>query len=415
LKNPEPVTDWTRTGRADSVVADLHTAAADRPSAIASCLALATVGFMTSMGMPMVVDALIEQYGYSEGHAGYVASTEYLGMFAASVVVSSLILRVSRQKLALAGILIAIASNAASLFLTVLPNLLAVRFLSGLGCGMAYAVAVAVLAGTKQTVRNFMFLVFANSAANVLVLYCFPPVLKHWHLAGIFVAYCGVLIATTFSVLWLPKRFAATNVPNSGPDVPPVESTPRFVPWLCLFAVFCFYMMIGAYWSFIVPIGASIGFDAARVGQMLSAGILLSIISCLVAYWLSRRLGQSKPLLFALGIIAVTHIGGGLWFGAAGFLIGLGLVNFFWSFTDIYQFGTIANIDHSGVFASRIQGAQMFGYVISPAVAGWLLDHNFGYPRLLILLGAYVATAFATYTLVYTILRRKAPALADAS
>src|SRR6202034_253554 len=60
--------------------------AADRTSAIAACLALATVGFVTSMGMPMVVEALIDQYRYREGQAGYVASAEYLGMFAASVI-----------------------------------------------------------------------------------------------------------------------------------------------------------------------------------------------------------------------------------------------------------------------------------------------------------------------------------------
>ena len=35
---------------------------ADRDSVIASCLVLATVGFLTSMGMPMVVAALIQQY-----------------------------------------------------------------------------------------------------------------------------------------------------------------------------------------------------------------------------------------------------------------------------------------------------------------------------------------------------------------
>ena len=156
------------------------TSLADRPSAIGSCLALATVGFVTSMGMPMLVAALIEQYRYSEGQAGYVASTEYLGMFAASILVSSLILRVSRRKLATAGLLIAVLSNAVSLLVTTLPNLLAMRFLSGLGCGTAYAVAVAVLAGTNQTVRNFMFLVFANAVTNVLVLYSFPTVLKYW-------------------------------------------------------------------------------------------------------------------------------------------------------------------------------------------------------------------------------------------
>jgi hypothetical protein len=148
---------------------------------------------------------------------------------------------------------------------------------------------------------------------------------------------------------------------------------------------------------------------------MLSAGILLSLISCLAAYRLSERLGQSKPLLVALGIIALTHFVGGLWFGPAAFIVGLGAVNFFWNFTDIYQFGTIANIDHSGVFASRIQGAQMFGYVVSPAASGWLLDHDLGFPRLLMLFGAYVAAAFAAYTVVYVVLRRRSPALADAS
>lgn len=390
------------------------TSLADRPSAIGSCLALATVGFVTSMGMPMLVAALIEQYRYSEGQAGYVASTEYLGMFAASILVSSLILRVSRRKLATAGLLIAVLSNAVSLLVTTLPNLLAMRFLSGLGCGTAYAVAVAVLAGTNQTVRNFMFLVFANAVTNVLVLYSFPTVLKYLHLAGIFVVYCGVLIVSAFCIPWLPRKFAPIHHSITKSGTPTPNSPPRYVPWICLFAVFCFYMMIGAYWVFIVPIGVSIGFDTEFVGQMLSAGILLSLISCLLAYRLSQRMGQSKPLIFALGIITLTHVGCGTWFGPAAFLIGLGVVNFFWNFTDIYQFGTIANIDPSGVFASRIQGAQMFGYVISPTAAGWLLDHHLGYPRLLMLFGAYVATAFAAYTIVYAVLRRTTPELTDA-
>jgi predicted MFS family arabinose efflux permease len=390
-------------------------AIADRYSVIASCLALATVGFLTSMGMPMVVAALIQQYSYTEGDAGYVASNEYLGMFAASAVVSALVLKVSRRKLALAGIIIAVASNAMSLFVTALGSLLAVRFLSGLGCGMAYAVAVAVLAGTSHTVRNFMFLVFANAGTNVLVLNAFPSILDHWHLAGVFLAYCAVLVVTSFCIPWLPAGFAPAQRPLLEGGGLQERSAPHHgVLWLCLFAVFCFYMMIGGYWAFIVPIGVSIGFDTEFVGQMLSAGILLSIVSCLAAYRLSQRLGQSKPLLFALAIIAITHIGGGVLFGPAAFLVGLVAVNFFWSFTDIYQFGTIANIDHSGVFASRIQGAQMVGYVMSPAWAGWLLDHKLGYPRLLVLFGAYVATALAAYIVAYVVLRRTAPELADA-
>jgi predicted MFS family arabinose efflux permease len=335
-------------------------------------------------------------------------------MFAASAVVSSLILKVSRRKLALAGIVIAVASNAVSLVATQFAHLLAVRLLSGLGCGMAYAVAVAVLAGTRHTVRNFMFLVFANAITNVLVLYVFPGILAHWRLEGIFIAYCAILIGTSLFVPWLPTGFEQKHDRPSVAGVAGGKPPLRAVLWICLFAVFCFYMMVGAYWAFIVPIGVSIGLDVEFVGQMLSAGILLSLISCLVAYRLSERLGQSKPLLFALGVIALTQIGSGVLLGPAAFLTGLAVVNFFWNFTDIYQFGTIANIDRTGVFASRIQGAQMFGYVMSPAGAGWLLDHHLTYPGLLILLGSYVAAAFAAYTLVYAVLRRRAPELADA-
>ena len=390
-------------------------AAADRPSAVGACLALATVGFVTSMGMPMVVGALIDQYGYGSGRAGYIASAEYLGMLAASLLVSSLVLRVSRQRLAAAGIVIAIASNAMSLLLVDFPPLMAVRFLSGVGCGMAYAVAVAILAGTRETVRNFMFLVFANALINVLVLYAFPVVLAAWHLRGIFLAYCAVLLASSSCIPWLPRRFALQQSATSTCDVPPEPGVSRFIPWLCLFAVFAFYMMIGGYWAFVVPIGLSVGFDTEFVAQMLSADILLSLISCLMAYRLSQRLGQSKPLLVALGLIAIIHIGGGFFFGPLAFLIGLTAVNFFWNFTDIYQFGIIAKVDQSGVFASRIQAAQMVGYVVSPASVGWLLDHGIGYPRLLMFFGAWVSLAFVTYAFVYAVLRARTPELADAS
>jgi len=173
--------------------------------------------------------------------------------------------------------------------------------------------------------------------------------------------------------------------------------------------------MAGAYWAYVVVIGVSIGFNVEFVGQMIAAGILLSLVACLVAYWLSRRHGQSKPLLLALGIIAVTQIAGGIFFGPVLYVLGLGVVQCFWNFTDIYQLGTIANIDRSGVFASRVSGAQMLAMTISPAAAGWLLDHNFGYPHLLVLIGGYVAMAFTAYTVVYAVLRRRAPEVADAS
>lgn len=376
---------------------------ADRLRGLTACLVFATVGFLTSMGMPLMVSALIVEYHYSDGEAGYVASAEYCGMLLAAVVVSSLILRVSRRRLALVAIAIAVSANLLSLVVHGLPAVIPIRLLSGLGCGMAYAVSVAILAGTVNIVRNFMFLQFANSITNVVILYTFPPIMTRFGLVGMFVSYTALLLLTALAIRGLPEREESqiSRPLRAARDIPH-----RPILWVCLFAVFSFYLMIGAYWAYLVPLGTAIGYDAAFVGHLLSWGILLSLVSCLTAYRLSRRLGQSRPLLFALGIIAVTFWVTAAWFGPLTFIVGLALVNFFWNFTDIYQFGTIASIDPSGVFASRIQGAQMLGYVVSPAMAGWLLDHHLGFARLLALFGSYVAAAFITYSAVYLVTRQ---------
>lgn len=375
----------------------------DHPLTIAACIALSVAGFATFMGMPMMVDGVIDAYGFTEGQGGYLASAEYLGMLTASVLVSLLVLRSPSRPLALAGLLLSILSNAASTIGTTLPVLLLLRFGSGLGCGMAYAIGVALLAGTRETVRNFMLLIFAQVLTNAVVVYSFPPLVAVWHVASVFVAYGVLLSLALVCVTGLPRGVhRAREAPADGP----AGAVPPFIPWLCLLAVFLFYMMIGAYWAYIERLGLAAGFDELFVGQIVAAGILLSLIACLMAYRLSERLGQSLPLLIALAAMAVTHLLSGLAFGATAFLVGLGVVNWFWNFTDIYQLGTIAHVDPSGVFASRVQGAQMLAMTLSPSIAGVLLDRGLGYARLLVLLGAYVALAFAVYASVHVLLQR---------
>jgi predicted MFS family arabinose efflux permease len=386
---------------------------ADAPRAIASCIALAIAGFATFMGMPLLVGAVIDQYGYTEGQGGYVASIEYLGMFVASAIVSLLILRWNRRKLALAGIATALAGNAASLLAASLPALLALRFVSGLGCGTAYAVAVAVLAGTQQRVRNFSLLIFGQVLTNAVVVYVFPLLLARWQVAAIFVSYCAMLALAALFIPLLPPFHAPTG--HHAADAPVGHAqVRRWAPWVCLAGVFSFYLMIGAYWAYIERIGVAVGYDEAFVGKAIAVGILLSLVACNAAYHFGRRWGQSRPLLFALAMVALTHVGTGLALGSLAFLVGLAVVNCFWNFTDIYQLGTIAHLDASGVFASRIQGAQMLAMTVSPALAGWLLDHGLGHARLLVLLGGYVAVAFAAYAVVYAGMRRHAPELAEA-
>ena len=383
----------------------------ERP--VGACIALAIAGFATFMGMPLLVGGVIEHFGFTEGQGGYLASAEYLGMFTASLLVSMTVLSFDRRRMAALGLAVAVIANLACMGLHQWPALLALRFVSGLGCGTAYAVAIAVLATLPSTVKHFSMLIFGQVLTNALVVYTFPRFIDRWGLLTIFAAYGGMQALAAFFLPWLPRR--SESIAQSGPEPSDGKAAVHaLVPWLCLGAVFCFYLMIGAYWAYIERIGAAVGFDDAFVGTAIALGILLSLAACNIAYFLGRRWGQSRPLLSALAVVCLAHLIGGAALGPVTFLAGLFVVNCFWNFTDIYQLGTMAHFEPSGVFASRIQGAQMLAMTISPAVAGALLDRGFGYGRLLMVLGLYVAIAFAIYAFIYVMLRSQAPHLAEA-
>ena len=395
---------------------------ADAPATILACVALALASFAAFMGMPMVVGALISQLGYSSAQGGLVASTEYLGMFSASSLAAFILVRLGARRMAAYGLALALAADLASPFLSALPGLLTARFLAGLGCGCGYAVAVAVLTGSTHTSRNFMLLIFGQVLTNAAIVYLFPSLLERWQLASLFLSYALILVIASLGIGKLPRHralepdAAVSEGLGTAPGVHPDGTrVPGHLPWLCLFAVFSFYLMIGAYWAYIEVMGMAVGLSADFIGKALAVGILLSLGACLIAYRMGSRLGQSRTLLLALAVVALTQIAAGLFFGPVAYLLGLGIVNCFWNFTDIFQLSTLAKLDRSGVFPARVQGAQMLALTVSPASAGWLLDRQLGYGNLLILIGGCVAVAFATYAYVYRALHRHAPQLADAA
>ena len=83
---------------------------------------------------------------------------------------------------------------------------------------------------------------------------------------------------------------------------------PEILPRLCLAAVFSFYILVGAYWAFIERAGAAVNISTEFISGTLTWGQVFSISGTLLAVWLARRFGQSKPLLFALMVMVVTML-----------------------------------------------------------------------------------------------------------
>jgi predicted MFS family arabinose efflux permease len=381
---------------------------------VASCVVLGAIGYTALFGMPVVIDALTSLRGYSNGQAGYTASGEYLGMMAGAAVGSLLITRMSRRSLASAGLTVTIASDLLSMGSTAFTLLLTARFLAGFGAGFVNAVSVAVLAGYDHKARNFMYFIFGSVLASAGILFVFPAITARHGISGIYAGYALICIAGYLCMPWLPRGASPAIIPAELAG----QSNARFrqvEPWLCLGAVFMFYLMVSTFYGYAETIGVAIGLDRSLVGTLLASGTVLSLGACLLALWLSERVGQSKPLLSVLALLVISQIGAALHFGGVTYITDVALVLGCWNFVDIYQLGTISLIDPSGVSAARVSGAQTLAMTIGPTAGGYLLDRGLNYRELLLLLAACAGVAFVLYLCVYTSLRRRAPHLADAA
>ena len=190
---------------------------------------------------------------------------------------------------------------------------------------------------------------------------------------------------------------------------------PAWVPWLVLTAIFLTYINIGAYWTYIELATIDAGIDNDDVGDWLVLGSFCSLLGCLIATLISNRFGLARPLLVALAGMATAV--GMLGFGVTDLRVMLSIFTFnlLWIFIDVYQMATVANVDRSGAFASLMPGAQGLGQIVGPNVAASLLGAGLGYGAVFLMGAGMALSGLAVYAGMYVWLRRRIPALADAS
>jgi len=155
--------------------------------------------------------------------------------------------------------------------------------------------------------------------------------------------------------------------------------------------------------------------DKAWVSNVLVWVSFMSLLGCLVATVISNRFGLLRPLLVTL--LAHATIVGMLAAGVTSvtFFISVYTFNFLWIFIDVYQMATVANVDHSGRFASLLPAAQGLGQIVGPNLAASTLALGFGYDAVFLFCAGASLVAFVIYAGLFLRLRRTLPALANAA
>jgi len=389
----------------------------DQPKAILAAVIISIVGNAVFIGMPMLVGSLADTLGFNEQQLGWLASADLIGIFIASIVASFLVNRVNRQVLVYFGITVAIIANFSSTIFHDFDTLFIIRIISGLGGGMCYSVGVATLAGTHKTARNFSILLFVLVAVNAIELYTFPSISDKWGVDGIFLFFCTAFVLTYFFVRWLPRsNKEATNQDNKDIEKHTAKIViPSWIPWLCLAAVACVYINVGAFWAFIERLGVDASLSDDFISNTLAIGTLFTLSGCAIATWMGNKYGQSKPLIGAFALMTAILFLLAFKVTPVSYVVAATVFNFSWLFIDVFQLGTIGNIDHSGKYAALVPGAQGLTQSISPAVAGYILTQGYGYAGVMMLCAIGTISAMIIYTIVYANLKKIAPDIADAN
>lgn len=376
------------------------------------------VGYAVLVGVPVISTAWVELLGFTEEQVGRVAGADLGGLSLGAVLASLVVSRMNRRLLVLISVAIVIATNGLCTVYIDYETVLWLRFGAGVGSGIYTAVAVATLGGSSRPARAYNLMLFAFAFSQALEMQVLPMLSMN----GIYFAFIGCYVAGLAFLHWLPARPAEPRLdvevdvgePGGGHHVEH-RGVPAYIPWLCLAAIFFTYINIGAYWTYIELATIDAGIDNDYVGRLLVWTSFFSLVGCLVATFISNRFGLARPLLVAL--LTMAMIVGMLMFGIndINILLSMFSFNLLWIFVDVYQMSTVANIDHSGSFASLMPGAQGLGQIVGPNLAASILAAGLGYSAVFFMCAAAALMGLVVYGSMYIWLRRTIPALAEAS
>jgi predicted MFS family arabinose efflux permease len=385
---------------------------------ISISLYMTLVGYAVLVGVPVISTAWVELLGFTEEQVGRVAGADLGGLSLGAIITALLVSRMNRRLLVLISVVIVIVSNGLCMVYLDYEHVLWLRVAAGVGSGMYTAVAVATLGGSSKPARAYNLMLFAFAFSQALEMQILPMLSMN----GIYLAFIGCYLAGLPFLRWIPARPVDRSLEieldveeQGGAHHMEHRHVPAWVPWLVLAAIFFTYINIGAYWTYIELATIDAGIDNDYVGRLLVWTSFFSLVGCAVATVISNRFGLARPLLVAL--VGMVGVVGMLAFGIndINILVSMFSFNLLWIFVDVYQMSTVANVDHSGSFASLMPGAQGLGQIVGPNIAATQLGAGMGYSAVFVMCSSTAAIGLLIYGTMYLWLRRSIPALAEAT
>ncbi|MGI9289204.1 MAG: MFS transporter [Pseudomonadales bacterium] len=321
--------------------------------------------------VPLLVGAAAKDLEFSDSQVGFLASADLLGIAAAAVSAPFWLHRISWRVAGVISITFVVLGNLLSSIVVAFEPLCVVRFVTELGSGGLFTLALVSLAKTQNPDRFFAIGIGMTIALSVVVFLWLPPVIDARGINVIYIVQGIVALTVLPFCAWLPPT--GQQVEKRGLEDGQADS---FKPLLICFIGFaCVTMAEGGMWSYMERIGAGAGFSSGYVGKVLAITQVVSFISALVAAALSTRFGRTLPILGAILIFL-----GGLFLllqqNTIAYMVAACLTQFAYIFVIPYLLLMCVELDPSGRFYVLTTAFKMGGFSAGPAVIALFLTGN---------------------------------------
>lgn len=355
----------------DSVAVGLAHAERSSPDsapALISAILLGTVGVLSFIVQPGIVQGFVTELGRTESEAVNLAGIEMLGVAAAAVFLAFFSGRLQWRLIVAVGLILAAAGNLLSAALISSEDLILARFLAGLGHGTIISISFTLIGATSKPERNLAWYLVLLLTYGALALWSLPAFFAAFGIDVLFYAFGAV------SLLSLPMAFLVCNAhPQTSEAGARARQLGKSLILLALAGVLAYNIAIGIAWGILALVGMAAGFGEQSVADALFVSQVVAIGGALASVFLAERM--SSHLAIAIGII-----GGALSIALLIsepnyqiFLIAVCSFNGLWNFALPFILAKVCDFETRGRMMSYAIALQTIGVAVGPLLAGALI------------------------------------------
>ena len=359
----------------------------DSWAAIASAVILGTLGVLSFIIQPALVQGFVSHLGLTEPEALNLAGIEMLGVAAATIALALPGLSIDWRKLLMVALSIAALGNLLSALLVNSSSIWAARLIAGIGHGAIISLSFSFVGLTRKVDRNLAIYLTVLLTYGAIGIWLLPSFLDSAGFAGLFGGFSALLLVGLLTVNKVPR---SVNERIAVPDT--ARDLPRPLLVTALAGVLSYNLAQGIAWAvlFLIGIGAELGEQSVAGALFLSQ--VLAIGGALGSVFLAGLISRRAAIIFGIlgGASCIALLIGKP--SAIVFLLAVCGFNILWNFVLPFVLAAVGEMRTNGRMVGSAIAMQMLGLGLGPFLAGMLTDGSSYRLVELVCIGFFIAS-----------------------